>query len=56
MIVKTPEQLNGYISDGGDPERISIKKDPVPVIPKPVIYSGEGRHYTSTYEHGKGEE
>lgn len=51
MIVKTVEQLKAYLADGGDPERISIMKDPVPVKPNPVIYSGEGRHITSTYEH-----
>lgn len=51
MIVKTVEQLKAYLADGGDPERISIMKDPVPVKPNPVIYSGEGRHNTSTYEH-----
>lgn len=52
MIVKTPEQLNAYLADGGDPERISISTDPVKVIPNPVIYTGEGFHRTSTYAHG----
>ena len=52
MIVKTVEQLKMYLADGGDPERISIMMDPVPVKPNPVIYSGEGRHITSTYAHG----
>ena len=52
MIVKTVEQLKSYLADGGDPERISIMKDPVPVKPNPVIYTGEGRHSTSTYGHG----
>lgn len=53
MIVKTPEQLNAYLADGGDPDRISLRTDPVPVKPNPVIYTGEGRHNTSTYEHGR---
>lgn len=52
MIIKTVEQLNGYMADGGDPDRISIRQDPVPVKPSLVIYSGEGRHETSTYNHG----
>ena len=54
MIIKTPEQLNKYLKDGGDPDRVSIKKDPLPVVPDPVIYHGEGRHHTSTYEHKGG--
>lgn len=52
MIVKTAEQLKAYLADGGDPERISLSTVPVMVKPNPVIYSGEGRHNTSTYEHG----
>ena len=51
MIIKTVDQLKQYLVDGGDPDRISISQDPVPVKPKPVIYSGEGRHETSVYNH-----
>lgn len=52
MIVKTLEQLKSYLADGGDPDRISLRTDPVPVKPNPVVYTGEGRHNTSTYGHG----
>lgn len=51
MIIKTPEQLNRYLADGGDPERVSIEQDPLPTVPNQVIYSGEGRHSTTCYSH-----
>ena len=55
MIIKTVEQLNTYLADGGDPDRVSIKKDPLPVVPDHVVTpKGEGRHHTSTYEHKGG--
>ena len=47
MIIKTVEQLNRYLADGGDPDRISIQKDPVPIIPSERSGTGddiEGNH------------
>ena len=47
MIPKTPEDLNSYIRDGGDPDRISIGQDPVPVKPSKGLGNGneiEGNH------------
>lgn len=51
MIIKTPEQLNRYLADGGDPERVSIEQDPLPTVPNPVTYYGEGRHNIICYSH-----
>lgn len=36
MIIKTVEQLNRYLADGGDPEAVQIELDPVGRIPKKV--------------------
>lgn len=52
MIPKTPEDLNSYIRDGGDSDRISIQQNPVPVKPTQGSGNGgemEGLHYLRRY-------
>lgn len=51
MIIKSVEQLKRYLADGGDPDRISIQLDPVPVKPTQGNGNGgelEGNHYYIT--------
>lgn len=55
MIPKTPTDLNNYIRDGGDPDRISIQPDPVQQKPTPSHnIDNEGRHYYGGYYHYSG--
>lgn len=52
MIIKTAEQLNRYLADGGDPERVSIEQDPLPTVPTPCVQCmDEGRHYNMRVIH-----
>ena len=52
MIPKTPEDLNSYIRDGGDPDRISIRLDPVPVIPSESSGNGDEKEGNHNYRLG----
>ena len=52
MIPKTPEDLNSYIRDGGDPDRISIQLAPVPVKPSKVLGAGDEREGNHNYRLG----